>query len=492
MSYNRAVAAHTTHQLENLQSPLLFLQSLCSVAPPDWLREYACWWEKEGQDISDAVDRSGTPWLRMFDRSGTRVDEILYSPDYWRMLKRGYHAGPLWRVYEENTFSPAGLMIYLTSFHDPGLACPYTVSLGTLLPLLKYADSGLQQRFLPRLLQKDDSLWQGATWMTEIKGGSDLGATVETIARPAQGHWLLTGDKYFASNAGAELAVVAARPEGAPEGVRGLALFLVPRRRPDGQLNYFIRRLKDKIATRSVPTGEIELRKSEGFLLGQPEHGIYLILEVLNLSRVANSLGSVALAQRATADALSFAQNRMVFGKPLIDQPLMRRQFDGRLHQLRGATKLAWKALDLLNEVWHEKPPYSERYHLFRLVTHLAKYWTAELAVQTAKWAMEVHGGLGTLQEYRVERWLREAMILAIWEGPSHRQILDGLEVLERKQAHRLLFQCLSANTAASALQPMEARIERHLALPREESEAGAEALFRDLALFTADALLEE
>jgi alkylation response protein AidB-like acyl-CoA dehydrogenase len=405
------------------------------------------------------------------------------------MLKHGYQSGLLWRVFEENTLFSTGLGIYVTSFYDPGLACPYTVSLSTLVPLSKYGSAELQECFLPKLLRKDEAVWQGATWMTEIKGGSDLGATVETVARRVENHWLLTGDKYFASNAGAELAVVAARPEGAARNVRGLALYLVSRRRHDGQLNYFIRRLKDKISTCSVPTGEIELRESEAWLLGRAEDGIYLILEVLNVSRVANSLGSVALAQRAMADALSFAENRVVFGKPLIEQPLMQRQFNDRLRQLRAAAKLAWKALELLNEVWQEKPPYSERYDLFRLVTHLAKYWTAELAVQTAKWAMEVHGGLGTLQEFRAERWLREAMILAIWEGPSHRQMLDGLEVMERKRAHHLLLQFLSANVAASSLQEMKARIERHLALPHMEKEAGAEALFAELATFTADAL---
>lgn len=326
--------------------------------------------------------------------------------------------------------------------------------------------------------------------MTEIKGGSDLGGAVETVARPAGSTWLLTGDKYFASNAGAELAVVAARPEGAPRNVRGLGLYLVPRHRADGHLNYFIRRIKDKIATRSVPTGEIELRDTEAWLLGQREDGIYLILEVLNLSRVANSVGSVALAQRAMADALSFAERRMVFGKPLIEQPLIRRQFEERFQQLRAASRLGWEAVELLNQVWREKPPYSDRYHLFRLMAHLAKYWTAELAVQTAKWAMEVHGGLGTLEEYHVERWLREAMILAIWEGPSHRQILDGLEVMERKHAHRLLFQHLATTVPASALREMQSQVERQLGLPGEEKEATAEALFGDLAAFTANALL--
>lgn len=477
--------------LEQLQSPLSFLEStLRDFHPPNWLRAYQRWWDKEGQEISDLTDRAGTAWLRMFDLAGNRVDEILYSPDYWRMLKHGYQTGLLWRVSEENSVFPAALGIYLTSFYDPGLACPYTVSLSTYVPLSKYGEAELQDRFLPQLLRKDEAVWQGATWMTEIKGGSDLGATVETIARPSGGQWSLTGDKYFASNAGAELAVVAARPEGASHNVRGLALYLVPRFRQNGQLNYTIRRLKNKIATRSVPTGEVELRDSEGWQLGRAEDGIYLILEVLNVSRVANSVGSVALALRAMADAASFAQQRIVFGKPLIEQPLMRRQFEDRFRQLRAASKLAWKSVDLLNQVWQERPPYSDRYQLFRLVAHLAKYWTAELAVQTAKWAMEVHGGLGTLHEYRAERWLREAMILAIWEGPAHRQILDGLEVMERKHAHRLLFQSLSRSVAASDLQRMEARIEQHFALPREEKEAGAEALFSELARFTADALL--
>jgi len=478
---------------DDLDSPLRFLRAVLPEVPLGaWLQSYQDWFEREGQAISHAVDRAGTPWLRMFDREGARVDEIWYPPEYWKMLRRGYQSGILWRVWEENAVSPAGLGIYVTSFYDPGLACPYTVSLGTAVPLAKYGEEEYRGRWLPKLLAKDDSVWQGATWMTEIKGGSDLGANVETVARRCGSAWRLTGDKYFTSNAGAELAVVAARSEDGAKNVRGLSLFVVPRRREDGQLNYTIRRLKDKIATRSVPTGEIELRDSEAYLLGPAEHGIYLILEVLNVSRVANSMGSVGLAQRAMADALSFAQNRIIFGKPLIEQPLMRRQFEDRLRQLRSATKLAWMSLALLNEVWQEKPPYSDRYHLFRLVTHLAKYWTAEFAVQTAKWAMEVHGGLGTLQEFHVERWLREAMILAIWEGPSHRQILDGLEVMERKNAHRLLFQSVAGKVSAAALQEMEAGVARLLALPREEKEAGAESVFAGLAAFTADALRDE
>ena len=476
--------------LNALRSPLSFLQSRLEEIPHrDVLDAEEGWWKNEGVAISDAIDRAGTPWLRMFDRLGKRVDKIVYPPEYQTILRRGYRSGVVWRVLEEKSLIPSYLLIYNISFHDPGICCPYTVSLGTAVPLVKYGSAELQARFLPQLSRKDDSVWQGATWMTEIKGGSDLGVAVESIAQPAGECWLLTGDKYFASNANAELAVVAARPEEAATGVRGLALFLVPRYRHDGELNYFIRRLKDKIATRSVPTGEVELKDSEGYLLGSADSGIYLILEVLNLSRVANSVVSVALAQRAMADALSYAEHRAAFGKRILEHPLLRHQFENRLNALRSAFALAWDSVQLLNDVWMERPPYSDRHHLFRLVAHLAKYWTAEFAVDTAKWAMEVHGGLGVLTEYGAERWLREAMILAIWEGTSHRQILDGLEVMERKRAHKMLFQRLAEIAPSKELQDMESEVEQHLRLPAEEREALAEPLFRRLAVFTAETL---
>ena len=520
--------------LESLHSPLAFLGNL--IEDPDQLvalKDYESWWLAEGQSISETVDRAGTPWLRMFDQLGKRTDEILFPSEYWKMLKRGYEAGVIWRPFADNSPRMHYLIDYVTCFFDAGLGCPYIVSMSTAVPLKKYGSPELQRRFLPQLLRRDASVWQGATWMTEAKGGSDLGATVETSARRVNGsepgaglplplgegrgegrsmrdRWLLYGDKYFSSNVGAELAIVAARPEGAPQTPQsdtsvspvayaqdaratstphGLALFLLPRYRDNGELNYFIRRIKNKIGTRSVPTGEVELRDSEAYLLGKPEWGIYLILESLNLSRVGNIVGSVALAQRTLADAHTFAKGRVAFGKPIIEHPLLCRQFEERFAQLRDARALMWEAMQLLEEVWLETPRYSDRYHLFRLVAHLAKYWTAELAVQFAKWNMEVHGGMGVLAEYSAERWLREAMILPIWEGTPHRQMLDGLEVMERKQAHQMLFDHLARHASPSALDGLRTRIEQHLQLPAEEKEAGIEPIFRDLAVFTARTL---
>lgn len=473
-----------------LKSPTAFLQQLLGELPlASVLQAYEDWWFAEGMEISTQIDRASTPWVRMFDVFGKRIDEIGYPASYWVALRQGYKAGVVWRAFESGSLAECYLLGYVTAFFDTGMYCPYTVSLSTAVPLDKYGTAQVKARYLPPLLRKDDTVWQGATWMTEAGGGSDLGAYVQTVAHETPAGWRLDGDKYFASNAGAELAVVAARRSGAAANIRGLSLFLLPRLRNDGSLNYTLRRLKDKIGTRSVPTGEVELKDSEAYLLGEPEQGIYLILETLNLSRVANSVGSVALLQRALANSIDFATQRVAFGKPILEHPLLRSQFEDWVILHRRAFCLAWEAVQLLDSVWREKPPYPPRYHLFRLVAHLAKYLTAELAVQSAKWAMEVYGGMGVLAEYGVERWLREAMILPIWEGTPHRQILDGLEAMERKRAHELLFDHLAPFAEPQAYEEMIAQVERLLSLPPQDKEAQSEAVFHRLASFTAESL---
>ncbi len=475
---------------EVLKSPAAFLNSMLGEVPiASVLSEYEQWWVEEGVNISTQVDRAGTPWLRMFDVLGNRIDEILYPASYWHALRQGYKAGVVWRAFGGGSLADCYLLGYLTAFFDPGMYCPYTVSLSTAVPLDKYGEPHVKERFLPPLLRKDDSVWQGATWMTEAGGGSDLGTYVQTVAQPSEVGWRLNGEKYFASNAGAEVAVVAARRLDAPQTVRGLSLFVVPRFRSVGGLNYTIRRLKDKIGTRSVPTGEVEFHDSEAYLLGQPEQGIYLILETLNLSRVANSIGSVALMQRALASVVDFATQRIAFGKPILEHPLLQGQFQDWIKLHQEAFCLAWEAVQLLDSVWREQYPYSSRYHLFRLIAHLAKYLTAEMAVQTTKWAMEAHGGMGVLAEYGIERWLREAMILPIWEGTPHRQILDGLEAMERKHAHDLLFSYLAPFAEAQAYEETRATVEHLLSLPNEQKEAQSEAVFHRLATFTANTL---
>ena len=160
-----------------LRSPTAYLtRGLGQLPAASALRSYEAWWESEGAGISAAIDRAGTPWLRMYDEYGKRVDEILYPPAYWTMLQRGYREGVVARALSEQSLLAPYALGYVTSFYDPGLYCPYTVSLATAVPLEKYAEPAVGERFLSRLLARDGTAWQGATWMTEAKGGSDLGA----------------------------------------------------------------------------------------------------------------------------------------------------------------------------------------------------------------------------------------------------------------------------------------------------------------------------
>jgi len=476
-------------QLDNIHLPLQYLKDNHFLKPHenvDHLEDYQAWWRSEGIDISRTVDQHGTPWLKMFDKQGKRVDQIMYPSEYWKMLAKGYDDGIIWRSFDEQSLYSFFRMGYICAFYDGGILCPYTVSMSTAAPIHKYMENtSLREHYLDKLTRKEDP-WQGATWFTEIKGGSDLGNNTQTIATRAGEKWLLNGSKYFSSNVGADLAVISARPEGAEEGLKGLQLFVMPKYREDGSLNYKIRRLKDKIGTRSVPTGELELDNAEAYILNENVPGIYAIMEVLNISRVSNAMGSVALAQRAISEAYDFARNRVAFGKPVIEQPLLEQEFKGKMRELEKASHLAFRAAELLDQVYSETPKYSEDYHYFRFVAHLAKFWTAELAVRNSKWAMEVHGGIGILEEFGVERLQREAMILPIWEGTPHRQMLDGWEVMVKHNLHERLFDEIRPHIAKREADSMYKLINNTIKERQDTQERRLTNVFKKLAMLAA------
>ncbi len=137
---------------------------------------------------------------------------------------------------------------YLFVQAEFGLMCPISVTDTSIHLIRKFASAELQQYLLPKMLSGDvGTMWKGTQFMTERAGGSDVGA-IETVARLEDGEWRLYGDKWFCSHADADVALMLARPEGAPEGTAGLALFALPRRLKDGSRNaYRIVRLKDKL-----------------------------------------------------------------------------------------------------------------------------------------------------------------------------------------------------------------------------------------------------
>ncbi len=383
-----------------------------------------------GEDVYEAVyhvDHDAAPVLVTHDLDGRRVDRGRLSPAERVVLKA---AADINRPpYEGGSWHHHFALGYLVG--DPGLYCVLTITNQTIFAIHRYAPS-----FVAWKEEMLEGRAFGATWMTEVQGGSDLGANV-AVARKEAGGWRITGEKYFASGAGlADYAVVTARPEGAKPGAKGLALFLVPRLNESGELNFLVRRLKEKSATRAVPTGEVELNGSEAHLLGREDEGVYLTLEVLNVSRLANAIGAMATAKKAHLEVLERVRRRAAFGKPLRDHPLIRRDLTDLAVRSAGGLTLAFRAVDQFDHVWNERHPYSSAYHYARFLIHLAKNRTAEHAAAMTALAMELFGGLGFLEEYAIARWHREALITPIWEGPSNIQALDFLEAIQKKHAH--------------------------------------------------------
>ena len=379
-------------------------------------------------ELADWVDRTAPPELVMHDLDGNRVDRARLDPAHAQLLKdlafinRPPYEGGSWLHHFTLGFLLA----------DPGLYCSLIVTNQTAYAIYKYAPE--QRAWLEKLLS--GQAW-GATWMTETQGGSDLGSN-KTIALVEGGSWRLFGeDKYFASNAGiADLAIATARPQGAPPGPKGIALFLVPRLDEGGRLNYTVRRFKRKSATRAVPTGEVEFNGSLAYLVGEARLGIYYTLENLTVSRLANAVGAMGLARKAHLEALFRTESRSAFGLSLAEHPLVRYDLTDMAVRTAGGLALAFHAIQAFDQAWKENPPYTSAYHYARFLSHLAKNRTADHSAAVTQLAMELFGGLGFMEDFAVSRLHRESLVTAIWEGTSNIQALDMLEVMQKKGAH--------------------------------------------------------
>src|ERR1700742_1227776 len=216
---------------------------------------------------------------------------------------------------------------YLFVQAEFGLMCPISVTDTSIHLIRKFASQELQDYLLPKMLSGDvATIWKGTQFMTERAGGSDVGA-IETIARFEDGAWRLYGDKWFCSHADAEVALMLGRPEGAAEGTRGLALFALPRWLKNGRRNaYRIVRVKDKLGTRSMASGEIRLEGAVAYLVGDIRNGFKQMLDQVNLSRLSHGVRAAAMMRRCVNEALACARTRSAFGKTIIDFPLLRRQ----------------------------------------------------------------------------------------------------------------------------------------------------------------------
>ncbi|MBD3656985.1 acyl-CoA dehydrogenase family protein [Marinobacter sp.] len=322
-------------------------------------------------------------------------------------------------------------LTYLFVQAEFGLMCPVSMTDSLTRTLRKFGDPALVERFIGPLTSQDfGELYQGAMFMTEQEAGSDVGATV-TEARLEDGVWRLYGDKWFCSNPDADLAMVLARPAGAEPGTRGLTLFLLPRKLADGSLNrYRIIRLKDKMGTRSMASGEIVLEGAEAYIVGEQGKGFKHMTDMINMSRLSNGVRAAGLMRRSLNEALFVARNRSAFGKRLIELPLMGRQLIKIMVSTEQGRSMVFHTADCLRRA---DAGDDDAAKLLRILTPLIKFRTTRDARKAAGDGMEVRGGCGYIEEFSDARVLRDSHLGSIWEGTSNIVALDVFRAIRRE-----------------------------------------------------------
>ncbi len=445
---------------------------------------------EELEPVAFDVDRRSRPYLLRYDIEGHEVDEVRLSGEHRRVLDRVYASGVATGPVE-GRHDWAFSFALLHEVADVGLACSATVTVATVFEFTKYADPDLRERFGPPLLDGGGRA-QGATWATEAQGGSDLGANLTVAREGTGGRWALTGEKYFCSNVGAAFALLTARPEGAPDGTRGIRLFFAPARRSDGRPNWRVRRLKEKLGTVSVPTGEVSLDGTEAYPLGPTEAGVLPVMEMLNVSRVANAVGSAAVLHRAFELAQEHANRRLAFGRPIAGHPLLAADLATLATEADAASLLAFDAVHLFDRVGSERPRYSADYHRLRLATHAAKLVCAEAAVRGTELALEVVGGPGYLEEFPVAKLARDAHVTPIWEGGANLQALDAREAIERYHPEAPWREEARGVASRAGGVVREFLVERLGALDAPGEESDAKAVLRAWAELRQGTLLAE
>jgi alkylation response protein AidB-like acyl-CoA dehydrogenase len=267
-------------------------------------------------------------------------------------------------------------------------------------------------------------LTQGGQFMTEKEGGSDVGKLTTTAVQEGD-HWRLSGEKWFCSNADAEIVMLLARPEGAVGGTRGVGLFLMPRRLDDGTQNHYrIVRLKDKLGTRSMASGEIKLEGAIAHAVGKLDRGFVQMAEMVNSSRLSNGVKSTALMRRAHHDAMTVAKNRVVFGQRIIDLPLARRQLMKVMLATEQALSMSFITADALDRA---EAGSQDAAALLRILTPTLKFRATRDARKVCGDALEMRGGIGYIEEFATARLLRDAHLGSIWEGTGNIVAIDAL-----------------------------------------------------------------
>lgn len=395
-------------------------------------------------DLLAGVAEVNVPTLRSFSPSGDRIDEVDFHPAYDEMVHIGFCEFALAAVAHRGVLGwsePAPHVVkyalsYVFSQAEYGLGCPLNMTDSAARVLTAFDPERFRSEIDALTSTDRHSLSTAGMFMTEVDGGTDLAQTA-TVATENGDHWTLRGRKWFCSNVTADVILTLARVPGQGDGVSALGMFMVPRRRPDGSRNgYRIDRLKNKLGSRSMASGEVTLLDAYAQPVGQLSRGLQQMLEMVNHSRVSNVMRSTALMRRGAYEAISHARQRRVFGKPLFDQPLMRRTLLGLQVDVEAALGLVLELGDQLDR----SDAGDERARIIaRILTPAAKFTICKRARWVTAEAMEVRGGNGYVEDWINARLVRDAHLGSIWEGATNVMALDVLRCMRTMRAHEIV-----------------------------------------------------
>jgi acyl-CoA dehydrogenase len=434
-----------------------------------------------------AIADKHPPVLHARDRQGRDEDWIEYHPAYREMERIAFEDFQFHAMSHragvfgfQTPLPPVAKYVfqYLFVQGEFGLMCPISVTDTSIHLVRRYGSAELRERLLPRMLSADPATqWKGTQFMTEKAGGSDVGA-IETVARREGGEWRLYGEKWFCSHTDADVALLLARPDGAAAGTAGLALFALPRRLEDGRRNsYRIVRLKDKLGTRSMASGEIRLEGALAYLVGGLDHGFKQMLDQVNLSRLSHGVRAAAMMRRCLNEALRAARGRAAFGRAVVDYPLMRRQLMKLMLPTEQALSMVLFAADAMGRALGGS---EEAQQLLRFLTPLVKFRACRDNIAVATGAMEARGGNGYIEEWVTARLVRDAHIGVLWEGTSNIIALDLIgRAVGKVGAHRALAQRLT-DRLESVADNMPSGHRRRLGHALERAIALAETVARN------------
>ena len=433
---------------------------------------------------AEVYDRVGHE-LERHDRFGRDVSRVIHHPDWVENRDEIFDFGLVgWNydtaLVERHGRAPVQLLTafdYLVGQADMAICCPLELAHGAVAVLESFGTDEDVASFLQPIAATDRSRrLQVAQVATEITGGSDVGAS-RTEARLQDGRWVLDGEKWFASNCGADLIVTLGRVDSELPGTKGLGLFVVPRVRADGTANAIsIRRLKDKLGTIGVPTGELIFNGAEAHLVGEPADGWRAMAEMLNHTRFWNAVGSLGVMRRAFVEAASYAARRRSFATTIDAFPMVRERLVWMHVDLCATTALMFECAAALEQM-QTAAAAGDAAVRFRTLAPVVKYRAGEQNVDFARAAVETLGGNGYVETFATARLLRDAQVNPIWEGTSNICALDLQRAIAKQGGHEAVLGDLEARLGGIAAGPAG-----HLVAPAREAIAQAMAAIDALA----------